>query len=438
MGRLAPPETAVAAEIRDLSHDGLGVADVGGRRMFIAGALPSEQVLVLPRRRRRRYQEADLVEVVAAASDRVTPACEYFGVCGGCALQHMSYAAQVRFKQNVAADAFERIGGLAPKQWHEPILGPEWRYRRRARLGVKQVEAKGRVLVGFRERSAALITDMRHCRVLAPPLDTALEALSELIGASTLARRIPQVEAAMGDEHGALVLRVLDPPQPRDEAAFRQFGERFGLDIYVQPGGPGTVRPLGAARTLAYSLADFGVRVEFAPTDFIQINAHVNARMVAAAVAAAELRSGDRVLDLYCGLGNFSLPLAKHAGEVFGVEGDAALVARAAANAERNAVRNARFLAADLDDEEWGFYREPWDVVLLDPPRTGAAAAANRLAALRPRKIVYVSCHAGTLARDAQTLVAARAYRLTSARILDMFPQTHHVEVMAVFDRVDG
>ena len=438
MARLATPDTAVAADIHDLSHDGLGVADIGGRRMFVAGALPNERVLIAPRRRRRRYQEADLVEVVAPAPDRVTPACEYFGVCGGCALQHMSYAAQVRFKQRVAADAFERIAGLAPAQWLEPILGPDWRYRRRARLGVKHVDGKGRVLVGFRERAAALITDMRHCSVLAPPVDTALEALSELIGASTLDRRIPQIEVAIGDDHGALVLRVLDLPASQDEIAFREFGERFDLDIYIQPGGPGTVRPLAAARTLSYSLPDFGVRLEFAPTDFIQINAHVNARMVAAAVAAAELRSSDRVLDLYCGLGNFSLPLAKHAAEVFGVEGDAALVARAAANAERNGLKNAKFLAANLDAEEWGFYREPWDVVVLDPLRTGAAAAAGRLGELRPRKIVYVSCHPGSLARDAEMLTGSGAYRLATARILDMFPQTHHVEVMAVFERVDG
>jgi 23S rRNA (uracil1939-C5)-methyltransferase len=421
-----------------MSHDGLGVADVGGRRMFVAGALPGERVLLAPRRRRRRYQEADLVEVVAPAPDRITPACEYFGVCGGCALQHMSYAAQVRFKQRIAVDAFERIAGLAPEQWLEPILGPEWRYRRRARLGVKHVDGKGRVLVGFRERAAALITDMRHCSVLAPPVDTALEVLSEVIGASALARRIPQIEVAIGDDHGALVLRVLDMPLPKDEAAFRELGERFGLDIYIQPGGPGTVRPLGAARTLSDSRAGFGVRLEFAPTDFIQINADVNARMVKAAVAAAELSSRDRVLDLYCGLGNFSLPLARQAAEVFGVEGDAALVARAAANAERNGITNAKFLAANLDAEEWGFYREPWDVVVLDPPRTGAAAATARLAEVKPRKIVYVSCHPGTLARDAEVLAASGAYRLASARILDMFPQTPHVEVMAVFDRIDG
>jgi 23S rRNA (uracil1939-C5)-methyltransferase len=438
MARLAASDTVVTAEIRDLSHEGLGVADLGGRRIFVAGALPSERVLVAPRRRRRRYQEADLLEVVTAAPDRVVPACEYFGTCGGCALQHMSYAAQVRFKQNVAAEAFERIGGVAPGQWLEPIVGPEWRYRRRARLGVKQVEAKGRVLVGFRERAASLITDMRHCSVLAPPIDTALEQLSALVGASTLARRIPQIEVAIGDDHGALVLRVLDEPAPRDAAAFKEFGERLGLDIYVQPGGPGTVRPLGAARALRYSLPEFRVQIEFAPTDFIQINAHVNARMVATAVAAAELRPTDRVLDLFCGLGNFSLPLAKYASELLGIEGDAALVTRAAHNAAQNGIRNTRFLAANLDLEEWGFYREPWDVVVLDPPRTGAAAAAARLAALRPRKIVYVSCHPGTLARDAQTLVAGGAYRLASARILDMFPQTHHVEVMAVFEQIDG
>lgn len=436
MTRQAGSEAPIAVEIRDLSHDGLGVADVDGRRVFVAGALPSERVLVVPRRRRRRYQDAELVGVVQAAAERVAAPCEYFGVCGGCALQHMSYAAQVPFKQSVVAEAFARIAGIDPGLWLEPILGPPWRYRRRARLGVKQVEAKNRVLVGFRERAAALVTDMRHCMVLAPPMDTSLDALSEVIGASGLKRRIPQIEVAIGDAFGALVLRVLDPPEPRDESAFREFGERFDLDIYLQRGGPGTAVSIATRpRTLSYALADFGLELEFAPTDFIQINAAVNVRMVAAAVAAAELKPSDRVLDLYCGIGNFSLPLARHAGLVFGVEGDAGLVARAARNAERNGIRNARFYAADLGKPDWSFLREPWDVVVLDPPRTGAEIAVAQMAAMRPRRIVYVSCHPGTLARDARVLSESQGYRLTTARILDMFPHTHHVEVMAIFDR---
>jgi 23S rRNA (uracil1939-C5)-methyltransferase len=427
---------AIAARIVDLSHDGRGVADVDGRRLFVAGALPSERVLIAPRRRHRRYQEADLVGIVAEAADRVAAPCEYFGRCGGCVLQHLAYPAQLRFKQDVVREAFARIGGLEPAQWLDPILGPQWRYRRRARLGIKYVEAKQRVLVGFRERAAAYVTDMRHCMVLARPMDTALDDLSAVIGASTVRQRIPQAEVALGDGCGAVVLRVLDSPDSQDEAAFRAFGERFGIDVYLQRGGPGTATSLAAKpRPLTYALPDFAIEIEFAPTDFVQINGAVNTQMVAAAVQAAEIDPNDRVLDLYCGLGNFSLPLARHAGRVFGVEGEAGLVARAVRNAERNGIRNATFYAADLQHVDWSFFREPWDVVVLDPPRTGAETAVAQMASMRPRRVVYVSCHPATLARDAKVLTQAQGYRLSSARILDMFPHTHHVEVMAVFDR---
>jgi 23S rRNA (uracil1939-C5)-methyltransferase len=317
----------------------------------------------------------------------------------------------------------------------DPIIGPQWQYRRRARLGIKYVEAKQRVLVGFRERAAAYVTDMHHCMILAPPMDTALDALSEVIGTTTIRQRIPQAEVALGDEFGAVILRVLDPPQTQDEAAFRGFGERFGIDVYLQRGGPGTATSIATnRRTLSYALKDFGLTLEFAPTDFVQINGAVNAQMVSTAVRAAGLRADDRVLDLYCGLGNFSLPLATQAGQVYGVEGEAGLVARAAGNAERNGIRNAKFFSADLMHADWSFFREQWDVVVLDPPRTGAEAAVAHMDTMRPRRIVYVSCHPATLARDAKVLGAG--YRLTSARVLDMFPHTHHVEVMAVFDRV--
>ncbi len=424
----------VEAEIVDLTHDGQGVADVEGRRVFVAGTLPSERVVIAPRRARRRFQEAELLRIVAPAADRVEPPCEYFGRCGGCALQHLAYDAQVRFKQRAVAEAFARIGGVEPARWLAPITGPEWRYRRRARLGVKFVEAKGRVLVGFRERAAPYITDMAHCPVLVEPMGSLIGELAEEIAQTSVARRLPQVETAVGDGAAAIVLRVLDAPRAEDRTRFEGFGARHDVDVYLQSGGPGTVAPLRPpARALDYRLEDFDVTLAFAPTDFIQINAAVNAQMVAAAIELAEPAPGDRVLDLYCGLGNFSLPFARSAGEVLGVEGEAGLVARAVRNAAANGIDNARFLAADLAEEGWPFYRERWDLVVLDPPRTGAAAPAAQIARLKPRRVVYVSCHPATLARDAKVLVAA-GYELAAARVLDMFPHTHHVEAMALFE----
>jgi 23S rRNA (uracil1939-C5)-methyltransferase len=424
------------ADIVDLTHDGQGVADVEGRRVFVAGTLPSERVVIAPRRRRRRYGEADLVRIVRPAPSRVEPACEYFGRCGGCALQHMDYAAQVRFKQRVVEEAFSRIGGTAPDEWLPPILGPEWRYRRRARLGVKYVEAKERVLVGFRERAAPYITEMSHCPVLVPPMDGAIGDLARTIESTGIKRRLPQAEVAVGDDAAALVLRVLDAPGGDDRARFAAFGEAHGVDVYLQPGGPGTIAPLTPdAKPLRYSLTDFGVTLEFAPTDFVQINATVNARMVAASVELAEIRPTDRVLDLFCGLGNFSLPFAQTAEHVQGVEGEAGLVARAVRNAKANDIANASFVTADLAQPDWPFYRQPWDLVVLDPPRTGAEAAVAHMKRMGPRRIVYVSCHPATLARDAKTLVTSQGYRLRAARVLDMFPHTHHVEAMALFER---
>lgn len=431
---MAVETNPVEAEIVDLTHDGQGVADVGGQRIFVPGTLPAERVLIAPRRRRRRFQEAELLGVVRPACDRIEPLCEYFGRCGGCALQHLAYDAQVRFKQRAVEEALARIGGVAAESWLAPITGPEWHYRRRARLGVKFVEAKGRVLVGFRERAAPYITDMAHCRVLVEPMDTLIGELATVIAASEVRRRLAQVEVAVGDTAAAIVLRVLDAPNERDRGLFAELGQRHGVDVYLQTGGPGTVAPLSpAAPRLAYRLDRFDLTLEFAPTDFVQINASVNAQMVAAAVELAEVRASDRVLDLFSGLGNFSLPFARFAHEVLGVEGEAGLVARAVRNASGNGIDNARFVTADLAEADWGFYREPWDLVVLDPPRTGAAEPVAQIARLRPRRVVYVSCHPATLARDAKALVGA-GYRLRAARVLDMFPHTHHVEAMALFE----
>jgi 23S rRNA (uracil1939-C5)-methyltransferase len=424
----------VVATIVDLTHDGIGVADLGGRRVFVADALPGERVEIALRKRRRKLEEAKLLRVLDAAATRTTPVCEYFGRCGGCALQHLTHGAQVSFKENVVRETLKRIGRVEPVEWLPPVVGEPWHYRRRARLGVKYVAALDRVLVGFRERAGHYITDMRHCPVLMPPVDGLLGELAELIARSSVKERLPQIEAAVADEASALVLRVLAPPTPADEQAFREFGARHGIDIYLQPGGPGTATPLGPKRSLRYRLPEFGLRLEFLPTDFVQVNARVNAELVATAVRLADVGPTDRVLDLYCGLGNFSLPLAQRAAELTGVEGDAGLVARAVGNAASNGIGNARFATADLAKSDWGFYRERWDVVVLDPPRTGAAEPIAELHRSRPRRVVYVSCHPATLARDAATLVG-QGYTLRTACVFDMFPHTHHIEALALFTR---
>ena len=423
------------ARILDLTHDCEGVADIDGKRVFVPDALPGELVEIRLRKRRRKLQEAELVRVVEPSPDRTTAGCEYFGRCGGCALQHLAYPAQVEFKQRAVAQALARIARVEPDEWLPAFAGKPWGSRRRARLGVKYVHGKERVLVGFRERSAPYITDMARCPVLAPPLAELIRPLAELIAGTSVRDRIPQIEAAAGDDACALVLRVLDAPSTADSEAFSAFGARHDVDMYLQPGGPGTVAPLGRARTLRYSLAKLGVTLEFLPTDFVQVNAEVNEELVATAVDLAQVRPTDSVLDLYCGLGNFSLPFARRARELTGVEGDAGLVARAVKNAALNGVDNARFVTADLAQPDWSFFRSPSDVVVLDPPRTGAEAAAAAMDRVAPRRIVYVSCHPATLARDAQVLVDRHGYRMRAVRVFDMFPHTHHVEALALFER---
>jgi 23S rRNA (uracil1939-C5)-methyltransferase len=425
----------LTARVVDLTHDGEGVVDVGGRRVFVPGALPGELAEIALGRRRRKLQEAELVRVIEPSPARVAPECEYFGRCGGCALQHLAHGSQVEFKRQVVAQALARIARIEPEEWLPAFAGRPWGYRRRARLGVKYVPGKERVLVGFRERAAPYITDMARCPVLSPPLDGLLGPLAELIAGTSVRQRLPQIEAAVGDDASALVLRVLDAPSAADVEAFAAFGARHGIDMYLQPGGPGTAAPIGAARPLRYTLAQFGLTLEFLPTDFVQVNAEANAELVATAVRLADLGPADSVLDLYCGLGNFSLPFAQRARELLGVEGDAGLVARAVRNAAANGVANARFVTADLAQPDWSFFREARDVVVLDPPRTGAEAAVAAMARIAPRRIVYVSCHPATLARDAQVLVASLGFRLRAVRVFDMFPHTHHVEALALFER---
>jgi 23S rRNA (uracil1939-C5)-methyltransferase len=434
---LKPAPAIEIAEIESLDHEGRGVARVGGKAVFVDGALPGESVRFQRVRRRRRYDEAVVVEVLRAAPDRVTPRCPHFGVCGGCSLQHLDHAAQLAAKGRIVAEELARIGGVGPERWLPPLTGPIWAYRRRARLGSKFVDRKERVLVGFRERGSPLLADLGRCEVLAAPVGDLITELAGLIGGLELKRRVAQIEVAVAENVTALVLRVLDEPLEADLAKLREFESRYGVALYLQPAGLDSVRPLSPpAVPLNYGLPGLQAGIEFAPTDFVQVNGELNRLMVARALELLEPRATDRALDLFCGLGNFSLPLAQKLAEVTAVEGDAALVRRAAANAARNGIGNVRFHVANLAVEELqaAWAAERYDLVLLDPPRAGAREVLPLAAGSRPRRIVYVSCHAGTFARDAGILAEQLGYRLVAAGIMDMFPHTSHVESIALFE----
>jgi len=435
--RRREPETATISAV---THDGRGIAGTEGKKTFVAGALTGETVQFIRRKSRRNFDEAELLEVIEASPDRIDARCEAFGRCGGCSLQHVTPEYQRTIKSGTLKDNFERIGRVEPEEWLQPMTGPEWNYRRRARLAVKHVAAKGRTLVGFRERHAPFVTDMHRCEVLAKPVDDMIGDLSELIGQLSIRARLPQVEVAIADNDIALVFRVLDPPTDEDKAALTAFGEEKQLRIYLQPGGLDSVTlfyPSSVAEPLSYTLAEFDVEIAFEPIDFVQVNSDINQHMVHFAVEQLQAGADDRVLDLYCGIGNFSLPLARKAGAVLGVEGEASLVARASENARRNNLSNVEFRVADLSkiDGTESWIKAGCDRMLLDPARSGAAEVVTRMHLFKPARIVYVSCHPGTLARDAATLVHEQGYKLESAGIIDMFPHTAHVESIAVFTK---
>ena len=437
MARELSPSEVQEADIVDLAHDGRGVARVGGKTVFIDGALPGERVRFRVIKRRRQLDEAGLTEVLAASPDRVVPACEHFGVCGGCSLQHLSAPAQLAAKERQLLDNLERIGRVRPGRVLPPLRGPAWGYRRRARLGVKYVHKKGRVLAGFREREKPYLADLRRCEVILEPLATLPSDLAALVETLAIREKIPQVEVSAGDATTALVFRVLEAPGPRDVEKIAAFGAKLGLQIFLQTGGLDSVQPLSQDYPpLTYAVDGGRVVIEFGPVDFIQINREINASMVTAAMELLLPTAGDTVLDLFCGLGNFTLPLAHRARRAVGVEGDAALVAKAGSNAARNGVGNAAFFRENLfEPTQFGSWaNERYDLVLLDPPRAGASALLPRMAHWRPRRVVYISCHPGSLARDAEILVYTQGFKLACAGVMDMFPQTTHVESIAVFE----
>ena len=438
------PSTPFEAVIADLSHDGRGVARIDGKTVFVSGALLGEQVMAKLRKRHRHFDEAEVVELITRSPHRVEPRCRHFGQCSGCSLQHLDAESQIATKQRVLAENFERIGKVAPQSWLPPLSGEPWGYRRKGRLSVRNVVKKGRVLVGFREEeNPRFVADIQQCEVMHPALGPKVGLLAELLNGMDAANDIPQIEFAGGDDTMALVFRHMQPLSERDLAALTAFGQQHELAIYLQPGGNSSVHPLWPEQPrLAFRIASGDahiddVELEFLPLDFVQVNADMNQRMMARTLELLDLQPTDRVLDLFCGLGNFTLPIARRVAEVVGVEGEHGLVERAAQNAARNGIANAHFHVANLfedqRDAEWA--RQPWDKVLLDPPRAGADKVLEYLPHKQTRRIVYVSCHPASLARDAGILVNQHGFKLISAGVMDMFPHTAHVESIALFER---
>ena len=428
------------AFIESLDHEGRGIAHVDGKTIFIDGALPGETVDYTSFRRKPRYEQASATAIVHQSASRVTPRCPHFGVCGGCSMQHLEPSAQAAAKQRVLEDALWHIGRLRPEMLYPAIHGPAWGYRRRARLSVRMVEKKGSVLVGFHEKRSSFVADMNSCEILPPRVSALLPKLRDLINGLSLRDRLPQIEVAMGDAAPVLVLRILAPLSAEDASALRAFADAQEVVLYTQTGGPQTVtlfHPVAVA-PLSYALPEFGVELQFGPSDFTQVNHDINRMLLRRAMGLLQPRPGERIIDLFCGLGNFTLPIARCGAQTLGVEGSATLVAQAAANAARNGLAgNTEFQVANLFEatEESLAALGPCDKMLIDPPREGAIALVKALPTCAPARIVYVSCSPATLARDAAVLVHEQGYRLRGAGIANMFPQTSHVESIALFER---
>lgn len=431
------PAEPFILEINDLTHEGAGVGRRDGKAIFVNGALPGETVSCIYTARRARHDVARTVEVLHPAAQRVEPRCAHFSICGGCAMQHVQPEGQLALKQRWLLESLKYIGKVEPAQVLEALTGPLWGYRRRARLGVKWVAKKGRVLVGFREKNSPYIADLQRCEVLDERIGGRLSALAALVEQLSIRERLPQIEVAGGDALLGLNFRVLTPPNAGDLELLGAFGAEHDCAIYLQPGGDDSVQALTAPQTLSYALPAAQLHLQFQPWHFVQVNAAINRQLVALVVELLQLTPQTRVLDLFCGLGNFTLALARGAQAVVGVEGAVSLVEWARRNAALNAISNATFHAADLSRDLAG---QPWlqgcyERILLDPPRSGAMELLPQLDTLGAQRLVYVSCHPATLARDVGILVHQYGYRLECAGVLDMFPHTAHVESLALLVR---
>ena len=428
------------ALIESLDNEGRGVSHVDGKAIFIDGALPGESVEYASYRRKPKFEQAQCTRILKPSSQRVEPRCPHFGVCGGCSMQHLEAGAQTAAKQRVLEDALWHLARLKPESVLPPIAGAAWGYRRRARLSVRLVPKKGGVLVGFHEKRSSYVAVMDSCDVLPQHMSRQIPALKELIAGMSRPDRLPQIEVAVGDGQTVLVLRHLEPLTDSDEALLRAYAERHGITFYLQAAGPDSAalfHPTGAP-PLEYRLPDFDVRLVFRPTDFTQVNHGINRMLVRRAMGLLQPAVGERVGDLFCGLGNFTLPIARLGADVVGVEGSKLLVERARANAELNGLApRCDFHVANLFEADEGSLASlgHLDKLLIDPPREGAIAVVKALTEHGPARIVYVSCNPATLVRDAAVLVHEKGYALTAAGIASMFPHTSHVESIALFER---
>jgi 23S rRNA (uracil1939-C5)-methyltransferase len=428
----------IRLDIESLDNEGRGIARLEGKTVFVDGAITGERVECSVYKKKPNYELAQTHRVQRASASRVAPGCAYFGVCGGCSMQHIDLRTQVAAKQRVLEDCLARIGKVSAETLLAPIQGPSWRYRSRARLSVRLVRKKGGVLVGFHERRSSFVVDMTSCEVLPDLVSRALPALRALVGELSFCDRLPQIELAVGEAVAILVLRVLEQPGEADLARLRGYAEQSGFQLWLQPAGPETAQPFWPleAPPLDYLLPEFDVRLRFGPTEFTQVNHEVNRMLVRRALRLLDPQPGERIGDMFCGLGNFSLPIARCDAQVLGVEGSAALAARASENAALNGLgAQCRFEAANLFNAQACAALGGFDKLLIDPPREGAMELVKSLAGREPRRIVYVSCDPATLARDAEVLVHTLGYRMPAAGIVNMFPHTSHVESIALFER---
>ncbi len=425
--------------IESLDHEARGIARQDGKTIFVDGALPGEVVEYASFRRKPKYELAQLVSVLRPSNARVEPPCPHFNICGGCAMQHVDPATQVAVKQRVLEDTLWHVGRVRPETILPPVHGAPWGYRHRARLGVRLVPSKGGVLIGFHERRSSYIADLRSCLVLPPHVSALLEPLRALFAKLSVVDRLPQLEIAVGERCTALSLRILEPLTANDERLLREFADRHDVVFYLQPKGPDSIyRFYPPEPRLSYTLPEFGLEFEFKPTDFTQVNHTVNRILVAKALALLDPQPGERIADMFCGLGNFTLPIARRGASVLGIEGSPRLVERGRATAQANGLAaQVEFGVANLFEctPESLKALGRFDKMLIDPPREGAIELAKALAEGSPQRLVYVSCNAATLARDAAVLTAVKGYRLKAAGIVNMFPHTAHVESVALFER---
>ncbi len=433
------PETPVKVLIESLAHDGRGVAHVDGKVVFIDEALPGEEVEFIYTDSRRDYAEGRVETLLNRSEIRVEPECPHFGMCGGCSFQHVKNDQQILLKQELLVEQFNRIGKVEIPQIWAPLTGPYWGYRRKARMGVKYVAKKGRVLVGFRERRNPFLAEIESCKVMHPSVGEKLMDLSEMIGGLTIKDKIPQIEVAIGDDDCVLAFRVLEPPTLEDKERMRAFGQQHNMSICLQSKGPDTIVPIEGDPSVipSYALPEQGIEFDFKPAMFTQVNYDINRKMVSRVIEALTLNEKDSVLDLFCGLGNFTLPMATKAGFVVGVEGDQPLVNHALENAKKNGIENVEFYAADLTKEvsKQSWAKRKFNKIMLDPSRAGAAEVLHNIKYWDPEQILYISCNPSTLARDAGILVNEMGYKLVKAGVMDMFPQTGHVESIALFSK---